>query len=273
MSHESPEFTNPPVVETALGVQFVPISGLGSAHFGAFWESLGAEWKGQVLDAPPLALQHERFGDGGLPLARFELALVNEPRIRLKFRNQDRTRMVQVQNGRLHLNWIRTDEHPQYPRYRVLSAEFAKLWAQWVEFLQRSSFSPMTPDQWEVTYVNRIPKGEGWNSASDWPGVLSNVLGPGLPDDAAGVRFESAEGVWRFRIKPDVGRLHIEVGARPPTEQGGLDSLLIKITARGPIDNENPAVLEGLNFGHAAIVNAFAGITSPSMHERWGRTR
>ena len=56
-----PDYNDPPVVETVLGVQFDRLPGFKNAHLGAFWKTLNAaEWP-VVQDAPPLAPQFERF--------------------------------------------------------------------------------------------------------------------------------------------------------------------------------------------------------------------
>ncbi len=46
-------YENPPVIETALSVQFDPIQGLTPAHFGWYWKSfLDSNWS-KTTEAPP----------------------------------------------------------------------------------------------------------------------------------------------------------------------------------------------------------------------------
>lgn len=56
-----PEYGNPPVVETVVGVQFQSLSGFTNAHLGAFWQALGVQDWPTVQDVPPLPRQEERF--------------------------------------------------------------------------------------------------------------------------------------------------------------------------------------------------------------------
>jgi len=43
--HSLPDYVNPPVVETILGVQFERLPAFKNAHLGAFWKTLDTrEW-------------------------------------------------------------------------------------------------------------------------------------------------------------------------------------------------------------------------------------
>ena len=56
------EFTNAPLIETVLGVQFAPLKGLGSAYVGWFWKQyLDSKWE-KVAEVVPLLDEFERFG-------------------------------------------------------------------------------------------------------------------------------------------------------------------------------------------------------------------
>ena len=111
-SAKLPSFSNPPVIETVLGVQFDRIRGLTNAHLGAFWAHIRAlsteapVWD-EVEDAAPLDFTYERFGeeDAWRPIGGM-LKLSDRPETRLRIRSQDKEWMLQVQDGRLHLNWI-----------------------------------------------------------------------------------------------------------------------------------------------------------------------
>jgi hypothetical protein len=56
-----PDYENPPVVETILGVQFERLPGFRNAHLGAFWKTLNTEEWPEVSDAPPLQPESEQF--------------------------------------------------------------------------------------------------------------------------------------------------------------------------------------------------------------------
>src|SRR5262245_55135596 len=101
-----PDYISPPVVETVLGVQFARLPGFTNAHLGAFWKSLDAtEWP-TVSDAPPLQPQFERFSEAAKWARGLQLQLTPIPAGRVQIKNRAGDRMIQVQNGRLHFNWL-----------------------------------------------------------------------------------------------------------------------------------------------------------------------
>lgn len=270
MPNDGPSFENPPVVETVLGAQFKPIPGLRNAHLGVFWDTLGAEWP-EVIDAPSLQAQYEQFGDDDPRLPpRLVLGLTSDPAARIQIRSRDRDRMIQVQNGRLHYNWIATDGNNGYPRYKTVVPAFLDTLSRFERFLTDHKLDEPQLDQWEVTYVNRIPRGTVWDSSSDWVGVFPALLGPASAQPF-GI-LENVASAWRFELPPRRGRLHIELqhAYQPGTPPG--ESLLLKLTARGPIAGSTSALEGGLNVGHDAVVAAFVDVTSEAARRYWGQS-
>jgi uncharacterized protein (TIGR04255 family) len=264
-----PHFNSPPVVETILGVQFLPIPGFRTSHFGAFWKSLPEnEWP-FVNDVAPLPPQFERFGtpspwDAALP----KLQVRSDVPVRVQITNRSRNRMIQLQNGRLHFNWLgRSGE--EYPRYEAIRDGFREVFEKFAEFLSRERIGAMEVNQWEVTYVNHIPKGTVWNSPSDWS-FFRPLTGYAMNEELA--TGESFSGEWSFVIPPQRGRLHVnwQHGLLPPPNSQELISL--NLTARGPTANGHSpweAVQEGIDLGREVIVRAFASLMSESAKQTW----
>jgi len=178
-------------------------------------------------------------------------------------------RMVQVQNGRLVVNWIRAPK-AAYPRYSTTFSELQKVLADWIPFARASGLGEVEFEQWEVTYVNQIPQAELWSSGSDVASLLPGLFGP-TSQHVDGV-LESSEGVWRVELPGRTGRLHIDVKQGWPAGAGPVDPqvLLLQLTARGPA-GDLEALYEGMNVGHIAIVETFARITGPAAHKAWKR--
>jgi len=264
---ESPYFENAPVVERVLGVQFEPLKGFHSGLMGVFWKTLGDEWS-QVSDAPPIQPQFERFEGAPSWDPRIVFKFTNSPANRLQILNESGNRMIQLQNGRLHLNW-KGEAGDDYPRYEQINREFITHYEGFQRFLTQSlGGEQIRANQWEVTYVNHLPKGSVWQTPEDWPALFRI---PSSKSHAGGAVLESFSGAWHYELPNQCGRLHVEIsrGQRDVPEKSEL--LIVNLTARGPVDQETSAlsIREGLDLGHQTIVNAFVDLTSDRAHEFW----
>lgn len=263
-----PHFDNPPVVETVLGVQFVPIHELTNAHLGAFWATLDEDWTA-VQDAPTLDPVVERFGLEPAWGNLASLRLTQDPSSRLQIQNQQKDRMIQVQNGRMHYNWLGQKGGP-YPRYAQVRPEFDDAWKRFQQFLESRSFPKPKANQWEVTYVNQMPKGTVWDKPEDWAGVLPGLVASGFgPKD---VCLEGFGGQWRFEIQKRRGRLHVKVQQGKRTIPDECEILRVDLTARGSISDDPEMGLslrDGLDLGHETIVRAFVELTSDQARKHW----
>lgn len=264
-----PSFRKPPVVETVLGVQFEPIKGLTTGHLGAFWKSLGTEWP-HVADAPLLDPAFERFGNE----VRWEsigikLRVQADHGSRLKITIKAEDRMIQVQNGRLHYNWLRGSA-AEYPRYKAtIKPGFDETLKQFQTFLQREGLGPFQANQWEITYVNHLMKGEVWESPADWLALLGGLMPrDGLHET---VKLESIGAEWHFEIQPRRGRLHLELQHGRAGDAEGPEMLTMKLTARGPVREGigDASVDGGITLGHDVIVDTFKRLMSNAAHDFW----
>ncbi|MBI4716804.1 MAG: hypothetical protein HY763_03290 [Planctomycetes bacterium] len=267
-----PSFRHPPVVETVLGVQFARIDGFTNAHLGAFWKYLVNELEGgprdwlRTSDAPPLPDTFETFGasDKWTAALAASVAQSDAPR-RLQIRNATNDRMIQVQSTRLHYNWVGT-AGDTYPRYTRIRPEFDRVLSSFGAYLRGESLGELRANQWEVTYVNHIPKGSVWDNPGDWSGLFPTLPGPAASISTAS--FESFGGQWHYEICPKLGRLHVDIrhGRRNTVKQEEL--LVMTLTARGPVDESVP-LNRGLELGHETIVRSFAELTAPEAHAVW----
>src|SRR3989304_8583091 len=158
MADPLPKFDAPPVIETVLGVQFSRLPGFSTAHAGWFWKSYlkGPERWPKVVDAARLEDQTERFGEEVWvrPVVRLTASGAAQ---RTQIIRADDERMIQIQDSRFILNW-RKQSH-DYPSYDVLVPEFRESFASFSRFVQDAGFGSLDLNQWEVTYLNHVPKG------------------------------------------------------------------------------------------------------------------
>lgn len=270
---ENTKFSAPPVVETALSVQFNSLVGFTAAHAGWFWkeyvEKLGDgppnDWK-QIAEAPKIPEQSEKFGAEDVwaaPSVQVKQGLFS-PRIQLI--RGDGERMLQVQDNRFILNWRKRAS--AYPSYETLMPEFRTLLAAFESFCSEAGFGTPVYNLWEIVYVDQVKKGTMWDSARSL-----NRLFPALTAPAVSVRHappsddETVSADWRFSLADRRGRLYVQLRqARilPSNEE----VIQLTTTARGPV-NDTQSWEQGLNFGHDALRETFLAITSTTAQEFW----
>lgn len=267
-----PDYANPPVAETVLGVQFDRFPQLRNGHLGAFWLELNQRDWPTIGDAPPLPNQFENFADSSGWARAVQLQLTQDPSFRIQIKNADLNRMIQIQNSRLHFNWMK-EEGGRYPRYEAVRQEFTTILNQFRQFVAARELGEFKPNQWEVTYVNKIPRGTVWTTPADWG--FFRPLG-GVPTIGGLIEGESFGGEWHFVIPGQRGRLHIDwQHGKAPRGKGeeatGEDSVRLNLTARGPIvgSETDDRVMAGLDLGHETIVRAFASLMSDDANRYW----
>jgi len=268
MDQALPSFRKPPVIETALSVQFQPLKQMSNAHLGLFWNRVRETYP-KLQDADPIKPQIERFGDD-LPRARFPQLRIAaaHPAARLRMSTEDGHAMLQLQNGRLVFNWRRLDGGKEYPRWTKVEPQFQNALRELEAFAEAEQLGSIEPEQWEVTYVNHLVRGREWNEPSDWREVLPGVIGATTAISGAGLETMGCHA--HFALPDDAGRLHVEVthGFAGPDEDAD-ELLIVQLTARGGID-ESRDVSTGLALGHETIVRSFAEITGEGVRrEIW----
>jgi uncharacterized protein (TIGR04255 family) len=274
---EAPTYKNPPVIETLLGLQFEILPGLKNAHLGAFWATLGPEWT-KVSDMPASPPEFERFGDdqilGQLGAIRFSMVqLDGAPPMRVRAEKIDGDQMTQVQNGRIFFNWKKAGT-AAYPHYAARKLAFCEIFEKFQQFVKGSGLGDLILNQWEITYVNHLPKGSVWNTPSDWSELFSPIAQ--LSPELGFVDLESFGGERHYIIPPKRGRLHVQLQhARTPKgkETNAQEVLILKLTARGPMTPEQGrdpfAFGGGLDLGHDVIRKSFEHLTSQAARDYW----
>jgi uncharacterized protein (TIGR04255 family) len=268
MEPPRPTFAAPPVIEVVLGVQFTPLPNLSSGHLGWFWRTLGQEWdRARTLDVPPLPDQFETFERHYSPVPLFQVKLDARagPR-RLQIFNAAGDRLIQLQPTQFVYNWLKKEA--AYPTFPRVYAEFTQHFSRFRAFVGETGLGEVVPNQWEVAYVDQIPRGELWETPADWHRVLPGLVG--LQPQVNGLRLENGGAEWHYEIRPARGRLHLSL--QQGLTEDGEAALLLQTTARGPIGKESGLDLEaGLNLGHEVATRIFMTMTSAEAKDAWGR--
>jgi uncharacterized protein (TIGR04255 family) len=260
-------FEAPPVAETILGVQFVPLRKLTLPYQGLFWSKVRRRYPRQEVH-PPLPHTAQESFMGLVVQPSISLELTSEPDARCWFIDDSSTQLIQIQRDKFIRNWRkRPGAGEEYPRYDHLRPRFEQDWGLFVDFLADEDLGTPEVNQCEVTYVNHIELGSGWDSLGELYRVLT-VLGQPAPRSFL-PEPEMFVVNTRFVMEEQMGRLH--VSAQPAIRAHDRKQVLqLTLTARGaPAGSGIEHLLSWFDRGHDWIVNGFVDITAPQMQAIW----
>lgn len=268
-----PHFDSPPVTEVRLTVSYDTLPKLRAAHAGLLWRELGGP--DRFPETEDLYLEPARDEYFGPPRDRppLDLSLLDRPRpTRSAFRSSNRTESVEVQEDQLTVAWAEQPRGGPYPRYEQVRALFVEALDAWVRVLAEQRVGALRPRQAEVSYVNHLPIGQGWEQVSDLREVLQlqwMQADQGPVDDPP----EDFHLYQRYVLRRDgepYGRLY--VSADSAREWNGSKAAALSLTVRSrPREGTDHATLSVLDEGHDLIVATFVAVTATGMHAHWGR--
>ena len=263
-----PDYGQPPVVETLLGVQFSPLANFSIPHFGLYWAKIRQDYPNyQVL--PPLGQRVEQFGSGLVQRPKIGVELISIPEVRCWFIEKSGAMLTQVQRDRFIHNWRKVEPNDVYVHYDRIRPRFTEEWKRFCEFLNDADLGTPEINQCEITYVNHIELGKGWSSYGDLNKVVAFWTG-----DSSGNFLPAPESVnigARYVLPEKRGRLHIE--AQPAIRPHDAKEILqVNLTARGkPESSDLQKILDWFDLGHEWIVRGFTDFTAKEMHNIWER--
>lgn len=267
MKNDLPEYDNPPVNEVVCGVLFKPLEGLRIPHFGLFWDQWRADYP-TCQEVAPIIPMIERFGE-----AETDIQPPNEiPLPRVWLVKSDETGIVQIQRDRFLHNWKKGKPSDAYPRYKTVIERFKVLLDSFESFVGRERLGQIEPLQYEMTYVNQITAGEGWERLADLPNVFRDYCWQReqrfLPE------LEHINLRKTFALPDGKGRVHVSIrdGKR---REDMKPVILFEFTVRGfPGDVSPDAMWAWFNLAHDWIVRGFTDLTTEAVQKDvWRRTR
>lgn len=262
-----PDYDSPPVNEVVLGIQFhrPPITG---AHIGAYWLDLKERFP-KVSEQIALDPHLENFGDPSPSALPFGFSLAR-PESRFWFTNSDGSELLQLQSDRCLFNWRSVKNGAAYPYFETIQKRFWDEFILWRSHLAGHGFD-LRPNQWEVTYVNRIEMGE---HTADLDRALSFIRDPlrtALGGASEAAHFSSQRVLLTPTNQPWA---RAYVVARMGVGMDGARRLNFELTARGPTADGNDEVIRALQLeARKWIVRAFDTLTSEDMHQAWGKRK
>jgi len=266
MRPDLPDFRKPPVSEVALSVQFDPLENFHLVHMGLLWERFRAKYP-RAEEHPPIESVIE-FEEK--PAAINVQIYSTAPPVRVWFVSDDESDLVQVQRDRFIRNWRGPGD--RYPRYEKLRDLFREDYATFLSFLAEEGFAAPIPRQCEITYVNQIVAGEGWQHHGEAHQVFQacSLPGPSPEPEPEDFGFAVRYLIRNEEVSP-VGRLYVTVSSAQRKKD--LKPLFVMtLIARGMLPSKSTeSILAFLDLGRAWIVKRFAALTTERMHEIWGR--
>jgi uncharacterized protein (TIGR04255 family) len=273
ISHEPdlPDFTDPPLNEVVLSLQFASLPNLKSAHIGLFWERVRAEYP-NVSEQGVIQSVFETFGipSASPPFVLQIETLLSPPMPRYWFERPNSPDLLQLQNDRILHNWRQQSDNSRvYPRYESVKVSFEKELAVFQRWLSDEGIGELRPNQCEVTYINLIPLAahrELEDVTPLWAGKLSENPPNQLERASIQATFLFSHG------ETPVGRVYVNF--QPAFLQSDRSPVVrLEITARGRPRGETVAdALSFFDLEREQVVKTFAAVTTNKMHELWGRT-
>jgi uncharacterized protein (TIGR04255 family) len=143
-------YSNPPVIETSVGVEFSPISGWNMNHFGLYQSLIREQYPGFETMAP-LSLR---------PGVTFQINPA-VPKVRAFYVDQTGTRLLQVQDDLFFTNWRKASDSTEYPRYAELRTTFLEYWEGFKKFVHDNNIAVGAVVGYQLLYVNIVDTQSG----------------------------------------------------------------------------------------------------------------
>ncbi|MFQ5729879.1 MAG: TIGR04255 family protein [Waddliaceae bacterium] len=261
-----PNFKNPPVTETVLGVQFDPIEKLSAPVYGLYYSKIRDEYPDFEVH-PPLSQAVERFDEKlGIVPPTINLDIRKTPDVRCWFLEKEGNRLLQAQKDRFIQNWRKVKEDDVYPRYESLKPIFKREWLRFCDFLKEEGLSSPEVNQCEVTYINHLEIGKGWRTFGEIDKITkywSRESGEFLPV------AERGSINLRYQIPERLGRLYINL--KPAIRKIDAKEIFqVELTARdAPSSSKVEDIMGWLDLGREWVVKGFADFTTNELHQIW----
>jgi len=141
------------------------------------------------------------------------------------------------------------------------------MWERYNKFLRVNKVQAPIVRECEVTYVNHIDKGAGWNSL----GTLSNVVSCWAGETSGG--FLPAPDLISinvvYPIRQRSGRLQVML---QPGNREGQETLQLTLMARcKPKSSSRAELMSALDIAREWVVKGFTDFTTADMHRIWER--
>lgn len=258
-----PDFTDPPLDEVVIGVQFAPVPGYASVHSMKVWDLFKAEFP-KVQELPVLEPQFETFGGmnaqagpriqvGAFPVGS-----------RLWFLSDDENHLIQFQPDRFITNWRREPNTQPYPRFEGLAEAFETNVGKLAGHFESDFDYRVNINQAEISYINIIPV-DKFSDAGQWFELWNG----------GAFEVESLNSSFNEVIKGADGKPFARLSHQIQsvlTADGKQRAFRLSLIFKGkPAGSDIGSAMAFLTTGRDAIVTRFSEITTTEAQRRWGK--
>ena len=176
--------------------------------------------------------------------------------------------MIQLQKNKFLFNWRKRTS--AYPRFGPVSNHFFKYLAAFKKFLADNDLGSVNPIECELTYINHIPKGTGWQAPKDVKSVFTDIFwqrreGRFLPDPAA------LNWSVSFALPKDAGTLFVKLNSATRMPDNVL-LFVLDLTVKGSAINKSDEEIGGwYTTAREWIVRGFEDLTSEKVQRQYWR--
>lgn len=266
-----PDFGDPPLVETALSLQFESLQAFSLVHVGMLWNEFRTSFP-RVEEHPPLGGARETFrvpspASVGVTIER------KPPLPRVWFLNESRSQLIQVQEDRFIHNWRKEgNASTAHPRYERIRESYLGEVRKFEEFLNNEQIGQVVVNQCEVIYVNHIEPCQVWHKHAELEKIIRSWTARShsfLPE------AESGSVEQKFVMKSEsgvpLGRLHASLTPAWKAEDQSPILVLTLIARGSPLFDGIDGAFAFFDLGRRWIVKGFTDLTTTEMHRVWRR--
>ena len=251
------KYKNPPINEIVCGVRFAPIEQLQSGHFGILWQKFRPDFsktEDQNLVGP---VSQEDIGNSDkIPLPR------------IWFIHNKENELIQVQRNRFLYNWRKRRVEDEYPGYKRVAENFEKYLSHFRRFLLEEELGNLDAKEYELTYIDLVPQGQGWENFGDLEKVFPNFLSLTkqgiLSTDVMNINWATI-----LSLPNSLGQLQIAIRSarRVPDHH-----LLLQIEFNAYSSQPYQPMQAWFDAAHKTITELFSNLVSDKIQEKfWGR--
>ncbi len=245
---------NPPVVETALQIQFSDLPHWGTIHHGLYYPCIRDRFPNfrHLQELPPVV---ETFPPRAKRL-QFQLTMQQDSGC-AQFESESADKLIRVQRNRFAYHWLSKtpDERTgHYPSYEAnLDACLAE-YEVFSSFCSEQSFGDLTPVLCEVMYLNHVKPLCGESLVQ----MVESIFGTSIGD------FELFT-LNRTFVMGESGRLYAELNTAIDDEN---PFVTFQLTSR--INHVTGAVRQSLDAAHDWLIDVFCNLTNlQARKDRW----